>query len=99
MDERFEIRIKKPARRVIERLDPSVKSRIRKALEKLGDTPYLGKPLSVPPAGYWSYRVGHYRIIYRIIEAKLVIIVFAVGHRQDVYSSLKSVARKLRRED
>jgi mRNA-degrading endonuclease RelE of RelBE toxin-antitoxin system len=48
MPERFEIRIKKPARRAIGRLEPSVRSRIRKTLEKLGDTPYLGKPLSRP---------------------------------------------------
>ena len=99
MPERFEIRIKEPARRAIERLHPTAKSRIRTALERLAETPYLGKPLSGPLYGYWSYRVGNYRIIYQVIEQELVIFVFAVGHRKDVYSSLKRVLHRLQRKN
>ena len=96
MPERFEIRIREPARRAIERLDQSVKIRIRKALEKLSTTPYLGKPLSGPLSGYWSYRVGNYRIIYGIEEQKLIVYVLGVGHRREIYQSLKSILDRLR---
>lgn len=96
MCERFQIRIREPARRAIERLDQSVKIRIRKALEKLSTTPYLGKPLSGPLSGYWSYRVGNYRIIYRIEEQELIVYVFGVGHRGEIYQSLKSILDRLR---
>ena len=96
MCKRFQIRIREPARRAIERLDQSVKIRIRKALEKLRTTPYLGKPLSRPLSGYWSYRVGNYRIIYRIEEQELIVYVFGVGHRGEIYQSLKSILDRLR---
>jgi mRNA interferase RelE/StbE len=96
MCDRFQVRIREPARRAIERLDHSVKIRIRKALEKLSNTPYLGKPLSGPLSGYWSYRVGNYRIIYRIEEKHLIVYVFGIGHRREIYKSLKSILDQLR---
>jgi len=83
----------------VERLDPSVKSRIRKTLEKLGDTPYPGKPLAGPLAVYWSYRAAINRIIYQIIEEKLVIPVCAVGRRKDAYTLMRGLIRKLSRKD
>lgn len=36
-------------------------------------------------AGYWRYRIGDYRVIARIEDQKLVIVVITVGHRRQVY--------------
>jgi mRNA interferase RelE/StbE len=98
MSECYQGRIREPARRAIEKLDPTVKKRIRKALDRLSQFPYLGKPLSTPLAGYWTYRVGNYRIIYRIEEQRLIVYVFGVGHRREIYESLKSILDRFRRE-
>jgi mRNA interferase RelE/StbE len=36
-------------------------------------------------AGLWRYRVGAYRIVCRIEDDRLVVLVLAVGHRSKVY--------------
>lgn len=34
---------------------------------------------------FWRYRVGDYRILCLIEEARLVVLVVELGHRRDVY--------------
>jgi len=34
---------------------------------------------------YWKYRVGDYRVISRIEDERLLILVVRVGHRREVY--------------
>ena len=46
-----------------------------------------GKPLYANRAGQWRYRVGDYRIIVKIEDDKLVILVIAIGHRKEVYDN------------
>lgn len=46
-----------------------------------------GKPLSANRAGQWRYRVGDYRIIAKIEDDKLIILVIAIGHRREIYNS------------
>lgn len=36
-------------------------------------------------AGYWRFRFDDYRVIARIEDDHLVILVIAVGHRREVY--------------
>jgi mRNA-degrading endonuclease RelE of RelBE toxin-antitoxin system len=43
-----------------------------------------GKPLHAPQQGFWSLRVGLYRIIYTI--EKDLVTVYSVGHRGSIYS-------------
>lgn len=45
----------------------------------------VGKPLREPLAPLFSARRGDYRIIYRIIEQKLVIEAVSIAHRRDAY--------------
>jgi mRNA interferase RelE/StbE len=44
-----------------------------------------GKALKGPLRSLWRYRVGHYRIICRIQDQKLTILVVAIGHRREIY--------------
>ena len=44
-----------------------------------------GKALSANRIGQWRYRVGDYRIIAKIEDDKLIILVIAIGHRKDIY--------------
>lgn len=43
------------------------------------------KPLKGDLSGYWSFRIGHYRVIADIVDAQLKIITFDVGHRREIY--------------
>ncbi len=52
----------------------------------LADDPRrVGKPLREPLAPLWSARRGEYRVIYRIIEQRVVIEVVSIVHRRDAY--------------
>jgi mRNA interferase RelE/StbE len=58
---------------------------IRKNLEDCQDPRVHGKPLASNRVSVWRYRVGDYRIIAKIEDAKLIILVIAIGHRRDIY--------------
>ena len=45
----------------------------------------LGKPLIGDKAKLWRYRVGSYRIVCRIEDERLMVLVVRVGHRKDIY--------------
>ena len=45
----------------------------------------LGKALTAEFASLWRYRVGDFRIVVSIEDARLVILVVRVGHRREVY--------------
>lgn len=44
-----------------------------------------GKPLRQSKHGLWRYRVRDYRIICRLEDSVLTVLVVAVGHRSTVY--------------
>ncbi len=71
----------------IARLDPSVKDRIRKAILRLSEHPELGKRLTGLLSDRWSYRVGDWRILYKVRKTELLVLVLTVGHRSTVYES------------
>jgi len=45
----------------------------------------FGKPLRYELADLWRYRIGDYRVICRIEEKRLIVMVVKVSHRRDVY--------------
>ncbi len=52
----------------------------------LVDPRSIGEALRGDELGsYWKYRVGNYRIIARIFDERVVILVVRLGHRDDVY--------------
>ncbi len=75
------------AARRIARLDGPVKERVRKAILRLAENPELGKRLTGLLSDRWSYRVGDWRILYKIRRAELIVLVLTVGHRSGVYDA------------
>jgi len=88
---KYSIKYTKEAKKKIEKLDKSIRLVIKKAIESLSSNPYKGKPLSYDLAGLYSLRTSDYRIIYRIKEKQLIIIVITVGHRREIYKKLKEL--------
>mgnify|MGYP001608869868 CR=1 FL=1 len=69
----------------IPRLAKSWRERIRDAIEeKLTTSPdFFGKPLRRSLKGYRKLRVGDYRVVFRILGSKVLIL--AILHRSVVY--------------
>lgn len=71
----------------IGKLDSAVKERVRKAIQRLAEHPELGKRLTGLLSDRWSYRVGGWRILYKVRKAELIVLVLTVGHRSTIYES------------
>ncbi|MFH0984157.1 MAG: type II toxin-antitoxin system RelE/ParE family toxin [Candidatus Omnitrophota bacterium] len=70
----------------VRHLPPDLKCQVRLAFDDIQKRPEAGKLLSDELVGYRSYRIGRYRIIYRIMEDRLVL--EAVGSRADIYERI-----------
>ena len=80
----------KDAEKEIAKLDGQIAQRIIKFMgnrvAKLENPRSIGEALTGSTLGdYWKYRVGDYRIIAEIQDAKLIVQVVRVGNRREVY--------------
>lgn len=73
----------------LKRLDKSVSGRIVDYMDevaKLSNPRVRGKALVGNMLGVWRYRVGAYRVLCRIRDEQLIIVVVDIGHRREIYS-------------
>jgi mRNA interferase RelE/StbE len=79
----YQIVLKKPAKKFIDKLPLNEKRRIVSAIEQLPN----GEDIKTLKGhtNLFRLRVGDYRIIYTIDNGELVICVIDVGNRGDVY--------------
>ena len=75
------------AGRQLAKLEKAVKERVGRTIVRLSEHPELGKRLTGLLNDRWSYRVGDWRILYKVKKNELLILVLTVGHRSDVYES------------
>ena len=69
-------------------LDKPTRERIckyAKELEKLSDPRMRGEPLVGNLSEFWKYRIGKYRLICRLQDDKLLVLVVKIGKRDKVY--------------
>ncbi|PIE54590.1 MAG: type II toxin-antitoxin system mRNA interferase toxin, RelE/StbE family [Dethiosulfovibrio peptidovorans] len=55
-------------------------------LETLENPRERGKNLSGDLSDFWRYRVGSWRVLCRIEDNKLLVLIVRIGHRSSVYS-------------
>lgn len=65
----------------------TMRERIKRAIEeRLMTNPIdYGKPLTREWKDYRRIRVGDYRVIYKVFEDKVIVLIVEVDHRKDVY--------------
>ena len=77
------------ARRELRKLDPPVQQDVlhylRERIATDEDPRRFGKALVGTLAGLWRYRVGDCRVVCRIEDGRLVVLVVRVAHRSTVY--------------
>jgi len=86
----WRIEYSKDADKEIAKLDRQIAQRIIRFMgsrvAKLDNPRSIGEALAGSKLGdYWKYRVGDYRIIADIQDAKLIVQIVRVGHRREVY--------------
>ena len=78
-------------------LHPQIKRKLRAALAEIIADPYAGKALKDEIAGLWRFRVGKFRIVYRMRQSTTTnrcVDLVACGPRERIYEeTYRLVAR------
>jgi len=86
----WKVELSLQADRDLSKLDPKQARRILKFLfervAKLDDPRSIGQALHGSRLGeFWKYRVGSYRLISKIEDDRLLVLVLRIGHRREIY--------------
>ncbi len=86
----WRVELSEGAEHALGKLDRQHARRILKFLhdriEKLYDPRSIGKALHGSRLGeFWKYRVGDYRLICKIEDERLIVLVLRIGHRKEIY--------------
>jgi mRNA interferase RelE/StbE len=84
---RYTVTIIPSALRIIQSLPRDLRERIRDKIDLLAvnPRPQGAKALQGGRKSHLRIRVGDYRVIYRVEDERLLVLVVAVGHRREVY--------------
>ncbi|MGB2678567.1 MAG: type II toxin-antitoxin system RelE/ParE family toxin [Candidatus Acidiferrum sp.] len=86
----YSVELSEGVDRELDKLDAQHRKRILKFLNervaKLDDPRSVGQALRGSRLGeFWKYRVGDYRLICRIEDDRLLVLVLRLGHRREIY--------------
>ena len=90
----YHVKITSFVNKVGKKFSPEIKNASKIALKELAQNPNLGKELQEELSGFRSYRFMRYRIVYKIDTQEKHIIVWAIGHRRDIYENLGGLLLK-----
>jgi mRNA interferase RelE/StbE len=86
----YAVELAESAERELGKLDAQNRKRILKFLQdrpgKLDNPRSIGEALHGSRLGeFWKYRVGDFRLIAKIEDYRLLVLVLRVGHRREIY--------------
>jgi len=82
----YKVEWKRSAIKELEKLPRPMISKIVSAVDNLPSSPHPhGVRKLVGSEDTYRIRVGDYRVLYNIIESKLIVEIIRVRHRKDVY--------------
>jgi mRNA interferase RelE/StbE len=84
---RYTVTILPSALRALQSLPRNVRERIREKIDLLAENPRPPgiKALQGSQKGFLRLRVGDYRVLYRVEDDRLLVVVVTIGHRREVY--------------
>lgn len=88
MSSKYKITFSNDAEKTLGKLDRPMINRIFQAIEQLSNDPYNSpntKKMKGKEDQVYRLRVGNFRIIYEIINDKLIVFVVRIGPRGDIY--------------
>jgi len=81
----YTVQLLPAAVRAIRKLPPEARTRVAAAIELLGDDPRPPAAKKLTGRPEWRVRTGDYRVLYRIEDSILTIVIVHAGHRREVY--------------
>lgn len=81
----YEIQVLPAAVRSIRKLPADGKRRVQAMVDLLADEPRPPSARKLTARPEWRIRSGDYRVLYRIEDAVLTVVVVDAGHRREVY--------------
>lgn len=79
------------------KLHSEISNAAKAALHELAVNPPAGKELQAELSGFWSLKFLRYRIIYRIDIQQRTLVVWAIGHRREIYEAFNEYVTKVGR--
>ena len=81
----YKIEFTTAAKRQFDKLTPAMQRRLAETIDGLGEQPRPPQCTKLSGKELYRVRCGDYRIIYRIEDERLLVLVVKVGHRREVY--------------
>ena len=81
----YELLLKRKVEKSVARLPDTVYERVIRKINSLVEDPRPTDSKKLQGREDWRVRVGDYRIIYGIDDARNVVEILSVAHRRDVY--------------
>jgi len=86
------LRVPSGAAALVRKLHPQLKRKVRAAIDQIVADPRSGKPLKDELSGLWSFRIGQFRLIYRIDRRWIDVVAF--GPRSRIYEDTYRLVTK-----
>jgi mRNA interferase RelE/StbE len=71
--------------RSLRRLPPEAKRRVQAVIDLLAENPRPPSAKRLTARPEWRVRSGDYRVLYRIEDELLTVVVVDAGHRREIY--------------
>ena len=81
----YSVQIKSSAAKELTRCPRDVRERLIEAIDRLGEEPLVGALLKGELRGLHRLRVGNYRIVYEVLDDKLIVLGVRITHRREAY--------------
>lgn len=84
----WEVILTKPAEKVYDKSSKNMQLRLERCFENLGNNPLYGlhiKPLTGKLKGLYRYRIGDWRVIYRLFKEDMHVEIIAILPRGNAY--------------
>lgn len=81
----YKIQLSTAARRDLGKLPRATQERIAKTIDGLAEQPRPNGSTKLTGQDLYRVRCGDYRVIYRIEDDRLLVLVVKIGHRSGVY--------------
>jgi len=94
----YKVIFDRPAEKQFRRLPTDIRQALARRVSALAENPRSSESRKLEGTdGCYRLRQGDYRLIYTIIEDRVVVLVLRAGHRGDVYRGVTGLARSVRK--